>query len=214
MGMSCKELRGIKRGFAAAALILLGTSLAAQAQNSGYPSYLGSFDLTLLGGWSSHPSLAIGGGVEHSNVDDGFNAGGRLEYGLKNIFNGSMAGFSVAADGLYNQSSYGGTYTGTHFNSTSAMFDLLYHVPTNSPLSFYGGAGVGAVHDNLDGPILHGSSSVFGWQALGGIEYALNDNTKLIAEYRYQNAHDANIANVGPVGNTSANLSFGVKFSL
>jgi opacity protein-like surface antigen len=204
----------MKRHCAAAALILMGAITAAQAQTSGYPSYMENFDLTLLGGWSTHPSLAIGGGIAHSNVDDGFNAGGRLEYGLKNIFNGSMDGFSIAADGLYNQSNYGGTYTGTHLNSTSAMFDLLYHVPTNSPLSFYGGAGVGAVHDGLDGPVLHGSSSVFGWQALAGVEYALNDNTRFVAEYRYQNAHDANIASLGPIGNTSSNLSFGVKFSL
>jgi hypothetical protein len=35
----------------------------------------------------------------------------------------------------------------------------------------------------------------------------------MFAEYRYQNAHDANIAG-GPVGNTSNNLSLGVKFKL
>jgi opacity protein-like surface antigen len=204
---------GMKSTLAAAALILLGAT-AAQAQPMNYPSYMENFDLTLMGGWTSHPSLSIGGGTVHSNVDDGFNAGGRLEYGLKNMFNGAMTGFSIAADGLYNQASYGGAYSGTHLNSASAMVDLIYHVPTSSPLSFYGGAGVGAVHDNLDGPTLHGSSTVFGWQALGGIQYALNDDTSLIAEYRYQNAHDSNIATVGPVGNTSSNLSFGVKFSL
>ena len=71
---------------------------------------------------------------------------------------------------------------------------------------------LGAVHDDLNGT-LHGSSTVFGWQALGGLEYAMAPKTSLFAEYRYQNAHDANIGVTGPIGNTSNNVSMGVKFA-
>lgn len=36
----------------------------------------------------------------------------------------------------------------------------------------------------------------------------------LFTEYRYQNAHDANIGALTGVGNTSNNISVGMKFSL
>ena len=92
------------------------------------------------------------------------------------------------------------------------MADITYHMPLNPDWNVYGGAGLGVVHYNLNGA-LHGSSTVFGWQALGGVEYQYSPDMAMFAEYRYQNAHDANIAG-GPVGNTSNNLSLGVKFKL
>ncbi len=93
------------------------------------------------------------------------------------------------------------------------MGDLIYHLPTDLPLNFYGGGGVGIVNDNLSGS-LHGGSAVMGWQAIGGAEFPLNPSTSLFAEYRYQNAHDANIGAVRNVGNTSNNVSVGVKYRL
>ncbi len=36
----------------------------------------------------------------------------------------------------------------------------------------------------------------------------------LFTEYRYQNAHDANIGGLRGIGNTSNNASVGVKFNL
>jgi hypothetical protein len=38
--------------------------------------------------------------------------------------------------------------------------------------------------------------------------------TSMFAEYRYQNAHNANVDSIRNVGNTSNNLSVGVKFNL
>ena len=60
----------------------------------------------------------------------------------------------------------------------------------------------------------HGGSTVLGWQALGGVEYRASEQASLFAEYRYQNAHNVNAGGLTQVGNTSNNLSFGVKWHL
>ena len=93
------------------------------------------------------------------------------------------------------------------------MGDVIYHLPFDFPLHLYGGAGIGVINDSLGGT-LAGSSTVLGWQALGGAEFALSPQTSLFAEYRYQNAHDANIGGIKNVGNTSNNVSVGVKFNM
>ena len=181
------------------------SAAAAQAQTANNYSPDNNFSLSLLGGWSSHPGLMLGG--VKTGVNDAYNAGARLGYQL----NGTpLEGFSIDADYFFNRADYAGSPS-TNLNSSSVMGDLIYHLPTDSQWSFYGGAGLGLVHDNLDGN-LHGSSDVLGWQALGGAEYAFTPSTSLFAEYRYQNAHDADVGGLKNVGNTSNNVSVGVKF--
>ena len=101
-------------------------------------------------------------------------------------------------------------------DSLSYMGNLIYHVPTGWPIGIYGGAGIGAVTSEIYANNTHDSSTVLGWQAIGGIDYAISPDTKMFAEYRYQNAHDANLAipGVTRVGDTTNNLSVGVKFDL
>jgi len=191
----------MKKYLIAVSAILLGTG-AAQAEifdNSFDNSYV-----SLLGGWSSHPNLPFGGGS--ASVNDGYNVGARVGTWL-----GMLPNFTLDADYFYNRADISGA--AAHLNSSSVMGDLLYHIPTASPFSIYGGGGLGVVNDNLSGG-LHGGSMVMGWQALGGAEYALNPATSLFAEYRYQNAHDADIGAIRGVGNTSNNLSVGVKFNM
>jgi opacity protein-like surface antigen len=93
------------------------------------------------------------------------------------------------------------------------MGDLIYHFDTGIPLGIYGGAGAGAVRTEVDDPISARNSTVFGWQALAGADYPVMPGVSIFAEYRYQNAHDANLKFLGgPVGNTSNNASAGLKF--
>jgi opacity protein-like surface antigen len=180
-----------------AAAVLLSTAAAnADILNAPYVS--------VLGGWSSHPALALGGG--HAGVDSGFNIGARAGTYLE-----TLPGFSVDVDYFHNEGDYIGTNVG--HSSNSYMADLTYHLDTGTPWSIYGGGGVGAVTTSLDGAQF-GDSTVFGWQLLGGAEYRLNDMTSMFAEYRYQNAHNANVDSIRNVGNTSNNLSVGVKFNL
>jgi opacity protein-like surface antigen len=183
---------------AAAALLVSGIAASAQTTDS-------RVNLSILGGWSSHPGLTLG--AARPDGGDGFNAGARLSYDLGGML--PMSGFSVDADYFYNRADYT-PGSAARLDSHSFMADLTYHAPINDSWSLYGGAGLGAVKYDLRNA---GSSTVFGWQALGGVEHQFTPTTALFAEYRYQNAHDANIAGA-PVGNTSNNLSMGVKFKL
>jgi opacity protein-like surface antigen len=188
----------MKKCLIAMSAILLSAG-AAQAQ---------MFDnsyVSILGGWASHPGLSLGANP-HSAVNDGYNLGARAGAWL-----GLLPNVTADVDYFYNRGDYAST--GAHLNSSSVMGDLLYHIPTASPFSFYGGGGLGMVNDDLSGS-LHGSSIVTGWQALGGAEYALSPKTSLFGEYRYQNAHDADIGALRNVGNTSSNVSVGVKLNL
>jgi opacity protein-like surface antigen len=198
-GARAKGNQSMKLFLTTAAALILSAAVA-QAQTAQSP-----FSVSVLGGWSSHPGLTLGNA--RPNLDDGFNVGARLGYDLRAL---PWPGFSVDADYFYNESDYQGAASGAKLGSSSYMADLTYHFPLGASWSGYGGAGLGAVTDNLSGN-LHGASTVFGWQALGGMEYQFTPSMAMFAEYRYQNAHDANITG-GPVGNTSNNLSVGVKF--
>jgi opacity protein-like surface antigen len=183
---------------ASAAALLLGTA-AAQAD-----SYV-----SLLGGATFAPGLNINGAK--NGMDTGFNIGARYGYYLNDW---NLPNVSVEADGLLSQSNYSGT-SNARLQSSSYMGNLVYHLPLDGPFEVYGGAGLGAVNTNIDNGIgNHGNSTVLGWQALGGVDYRFSDTTSLFAEYRYQNAHDANAGGLTGIGNTSNNLSIGVKWHM
>jgi opacity protein-like surface antigen len=180
--------------------VLLLTAGAAQAQ-----MFDDSF-ASVLGGWSYHPHLTLG--ATQPGVSDSYNVGARIGTALP-----MLPGFTVDADYFYNRGGFG---NGGSLNSQSAMGDLIYHVPADFipvplPFHLYGGGGLGVVNDSLGGT-LHGSSTVMGWQAIGGAEFPISDTTSMFAEYRYQNAHDANAGVIKGVGNTSDNVSVGVKY--
>ena len=183
---------------AAAAVFLSGAAATAQTTDS-------RVNISALGGWASHPGLTLG--AARPDGGDGFNAGARLGYDLGGML--PLSGFSVDADYFYNRADYA-SGSAARLDSNSFMADLTYHAPINEMWNLYGGAGAGGVRDSLTGS---GSSTVFGWQGLGGVEYQATPTSTIFAEYRYQNAHDANIGG-GPVGNTSSNVSMGLKFKL
>jgi opacity protein-like surface antigen len=184
---------------------LLPAAIAAVAFSAGAASADDAF-ISIMGGPTFDPALSLNGGKVGMN--DGFNGGLRVGYGLDDW---NLSGFSIDADGFFDQSRYSGSFA--RLRSASFMGDLMYHFKTGTPFSIYGGGGLGAVNTNYESPVAGGSSTVFGWQAIGGIEYQFAPQTSLFTEYRYQNAHDANAALAG-VGNTSNNLSVGVKFNL
>ncbi len=186
---------------ASATALLLGTFMLGAAQADTYVS--------VLGGPTFAPSLNVNGAK--NTMDTGFNVGARAGATL-DAWN--LPNFSVEADGLFSQSTYSGT-ANARLQSSSYMGNLIYHLPTDTPFQIYGGAGLGAINTNIDNGVGNqGGSTVLGWQALGGVEYRTSEWTSLFAEYRYQNAHDVNAGGLAQVGNTSNNLSFGVKWHL
>src|ERR1700753_1190831 len=183
---------------ASAAALLLGMT-AAQADTY----------ISVLGGPTFAPGLNVSG--IKNPMDTGFNVGGRIGTTLDNW---NLPNFSVEADGLFNQSTYSNT-TNARLQSSSYMGNLIYHMPTDTPFSIYGGGGLGAVNTNIDNGIgNHGGSTVLGWQAIGGVEYRASEWASLFAEYRYQDAHNVNAGGLTQIGNRSNNLSFGVKWHL
>ncbi len=183
---------------------LLG-SVAALLLSAGTASAEGTY-FSLLGGATYDPHL-MAGGTSH-DMSPGYNGGVRLGTGI-----GSLPGFSVEADAFYNRSGFKGS-GGGHLASTSLMGDLIYHANLGLPLNLYGGAGLGMVETRVGGALPHGSSIVLGWQALGGLEFPVSPSMTLFTEYRYQNTNAANVGTLARVGNTSNNLSLGVKFNL
>ena len=183
---------------ASAAALLLGTFAA--SANDSYVS--------VLGGPTWMPDINVAG-TKHA-MDTGFNVGARYGYFLD-----PQDHFSLEADGLFGQSNFSGNNAG-RIQSSSYMGNIVYHMPFDgTPFSVYGGAGLGAVQTNFDNHAgTHGGSTVLGWQALGGVDYRMSDSVGLFAEYRYQQAHDVNVGGLTNIGNTSNNLSVGVKWHL
>lgn len=189
----------MRKVIVASAVALLACVTAAQADTY----------VSVLGGPTFAPGLNVNG--IKNPMDTGFNVGARAGTSL-DFWN--LPDFSVEADGLFNQSSYSNT-TNARLQSSSYMADLIYHMPTDTPFSIYGGAGLGAVNTNIDNGVgNHGGSTVLGWQAIGGVEYRASEWASLFAEYRYQDAHNVNAGGLTQVGNRSNNLSFGVKWHL
>jgi opacity protein-like surface antigen len=188
---------------ASAAALLLGTF-------AGSTGALADSYISVLGGPTWAPDLNVGGTT--NKMDTGFNIGARYGYYLDSW---GLPNVSLEADGLFNQSTFAANNAG-RIQSSSYMANAVYHLPLeSSPFSLYGGAGLGAVQTNIDDNAgHHGGSTVLGWQAIGGVDWRLNDMTGLFAEYRYQNAHDVNAGGFTNVGNTSNSLSVGVKWHL
>lgn len=204
MGGTCKgsDMKNLFVAFAGA--VVLGLSVGAVSAQSLDNSYV-----SVLGGPTFAPGLRVGG--TKNDMDTGFNVGARAGYYLKDW---NLPNLSVEADWMLNQSDYSRT-SNARLQSNSYMANLIYHLPTDGPIQFYGGAGLGAVDTNIDNGVgNHGGSTVLGWQALGGIEYRASEWASLFAEYRYQNAHNVNAGGLTQIGNTSNNLSLGVKWHL
>ena len=116
-----------------AAAVLLVSGVAASAQTTD-----DRLNLSVLGGWASHPGLTLG--ASRPNGGDGFNAGARLSYDMGGML--PLSGFSVDADYFFNRADYN-SGSPARLDSSSFMADLTYHAPINENWNLYGGAGLG-----------------------------------------------------------------------
>lgn len=182
-----------------AACIAALCTTAAQAQG---------WHASVLGGGTWSPHITLGGPPQM--LDSGFNAGGRIGYDLDDWT--GISGLSLDGDLFYTQSHLSGTQS--RESSLSFMGDLVYRLNLDDNFGVYGGGGVGAVRTMLATPSIDDGSTVFGWQALGGVDFRFTPETTMFVEYRYQEAHHANIAPFTGVGDRSNNVSVGLKFDL
>lgn len=198
----------MKKLFVASAVALsIGTCV--MAVSVAQAEILDDSYVSILGGPTFAPGLNVNG--TKRAMDTGYNVGAVYGHYLDGL---GLPNVSAEADFLFSQSNYTNSANG-RLQSSSYMGNLVYHLPTSSPMQLYGGGGVGAVNTNIDtGLGNHGGSTVFGWQLLGGVEYRASEQASLFAEYRYQNAHDVNAGGLTKVSNTGNHLSFGVKWHL
>ncbi|MEI9993916.1 MAG: outer membrane beta-barrel protein [Rhizomicrobium sp.] len=185
--------------------LLLATAIAAIAATGAQAQ---GWNISVMGGSTWSPRLTLGAAPR--DVDNGFNGGGRLGYDLDGWT--GLSGLSADADIFYTQSDYTGRQS--RLSSLSFMGDLIYRVDLGLPVGVYGGAGVGGVRTMVNNLTVDSGSTVFAWQALGGIDYQISPETSMFAEYRYQDAHNANVGTLNNVGYRSNNVSVGLKFDL
>jgi opacity protein-like surface antigen len=196
-------------------LLLSACAIAAMTFATGANADMwdGAYVSVLGGPTIGSPHVTLGNGVGYPN--NGFNAGGRIGYKLDTYV--PWSGFAVEGDIFYNRSNFDGSRA--RESSLSGMGNLVYHIDTGFPVGAYVGAGVGAVSTQIRGNGLNGDeSTTLGWQGIGGVDYQFSPETAIFAEYRYLNAHDANLVlpdgSFGRVSNLSQNVSVGLKFNL
>jgi len=176
------------------ALILLLSAATAQAQKQ--PDYL---DGIYVGGsigvhkpqnsnvsrTGQTTSIKIGTGIAGAAaVGYGFGNGLRTELEL-----GQRAGNVSGAPGV-----------GGKLDVTSLMGNVLYDIATGGSVIPYLGAGVGGarvrakdVGPDLGSAFVSGTSNVFAYQGIAGLDFRIDDNMALGASYRYFATQSASI---------------------
>jgi outer membrane protein OmpA-like peptidoglycan-associated protein len=103
-------------------------------------------------------------------------------------------GFRIEGEIGYRSNSIDKTTTGPaggKFASWSFMANGLYDIALGWPVTPYVGAGIGVADVSTNGSIpgtalsVRGSQANFAYQGIGGLAYALSDNLKADASYRY-----------------------------
>jgi opacity protein-like surface antigen len=110
---------------------------------------------------------------------------------------------------------------GGHLNETTVMANVLFDVPLDLPVQPFVGAGTGLVHTSIQAhgefpfcpicappPICYPSCAFhlhtddtddrYGWQALAGLSFAINDRLALDATWRYLRASGVSWSTAAP----------------
>lgn len=167
------------------------------------------------GGLTQSPELDVGSGVNKSRkMDYGYNVGGFVGWRQSEEI-------SFMADVGFSESEYKGS--ASSLQALSGMLDAIYVCDTGDFWRPYVGVGAGAVEVTFQrsstGPFLpagvdpgnSGSEWAFGYQAMAGISFAVDEKHAITLGYRYQAAEDVT---VGPrnIEYASHNISIGVVF--
>ena len=170
---------------AALGLALSGASFAAttstSAQSTGYFANV-SGGYNIVGGYyGSDDAVNLNGKFKASDkLDNGYDLG---------VAVGKSINDNVSVDAsftfLANNQKDNDDNTGPR--SLVYMVDGVYHFNMNSPITPYVGAGMGLVNTYhvTEGDVDYGSVREFGYQAIAGVSYALNDKINLNANYRF-----------------------------
>ena len=183
---------------------LLGLSLVLAATA---PATAQDFYGSIWGGYSQTQDSTFSGAITPPggtqtidlDFDSGFTVGGAIGRDFGEIGNGvrlrgeielsysegDVDGVNFSGNGAGAEVNVGGDIT-----TTRLMANALLDFQTDTRLTPYIGAGVGAAFSDIDvvygsGVNLNDSSTDFAAQIIGGASYAINDGTSLFADVRY-----------------------------
>jgi opacity protein-like surface antigen len=159
--------------------------------------------------------VAVGGGATQSPDLNVFGTDSDMEMGY-NL--GIMVGWnqsdqiSIAGDVGFVESEYEDG-AGLSLQALGIMGDVMYMCDTGDFWHPYIGAGLGTIELRLDqaGPF-SGSEWVFGYQAMAGISFDVDDSHGIFVGYKYQASEDASINGIPDIEYESHNISIGVLF--
>jgi len=197
-------MKNILNTIALTGAMLLSPALNAGDYSSGKEPYgkevipaCDAYYIELFGGFSL-PDPNIWNEEDYA-MDEGWNAGASIGTGLTDRIDIEFEAFYTNADYITDQ---------TELRSLGLMVNAFYDIPLGEKLTAYVGGGVGALHiDVQDGD---SSSWEFGYQAVGGLRYAITPCMDVFTEYRFVAASQDDI---GPddVDFHSNDVSVGVR---
>jgi opacity protein-like surface antigen len=221
---------------AAAVVAVLAHAGAAQAADYGIysdpmPSAPAGWYFSGFGGvnWLKDTVFDIDDGVigivsVDNDYDAGFVAGGAVGYDM-----GDMAGpvglrleaeFSYRDNDVKSHSVNGGppNELGAALGSTSVfagMANMLFDVDTGTPISLYGGGGIGVANVAFDGHgvdgigvVLDDDDTVFAWQLIAGAGYEIMPGLVADLQYRYFRADGVSLTSEDTFGPVSASTDY------
>ncbi|MBI3506821.1 MAG: OmpA family protein [Proteobacteria bacterium] len=181
------------------ALALLLVATAAQAQKR--PDYL---DGIYVGGnigvhKPQNSSMSRGGQSSSVSIGTGIAGTAAVGYGFGNGLRAELE-LGQRAGSVRSVGSSTGT-GGGRLDVTSAMGNILYDFANDSPIIPYLGVGAGGARMRASniGPdqgnaIVSGTTNVFAYQGIAGLDYRIDDNMAIGASYRYFAAQSASIS--------------------
>jgi OOP family OmpA-OmpF porin len=215
--------RFVTAALAAATLLCAGATASADTYLQG------------SGGVTFDPTQDFGCASCGVSVDTGFNVGFGLGTTLDRWFSPNWA---LQGDLFYTNSSYTGAtchptegfthpICTAHLNSLSLMGSVIYNWHNSTDFTPYVGFGIGGVDVMVDThttapPFLPNGAWTgwrFGWQAIAGVDFRVDDLFSIYGEYRYQDGGSGTVrqegfADLHNVQYTSNNVSVGVKLHI
>lgn len=201
-------------------LLFMGAAMAVLAAGSAQAQDDWRKGLYIKGGagWNHTQDQDISGGTE-AELDEGVGLTGAVGYDFgdmrtemevtfrKNGVDGLSAGASLPSpDG--------------DMQSTAFMANGYYDLPVGGPVKPYIGGGIGVAHVNVKDYSTAGTTvadeddNVFAYQAMAGMEYAVNNKVDLYTEYKYFATEDVDFGGGAEGDYRNHAIMAGLKYSL
>lgn len=178
------------------------------------PDEVHDFYIGVSGGWTrlDEQDFSFGGVPTNTDHGDGWNAGLHLGYAFalaQGIGLRPELELGYKTNDVDEHSAGGTALAGSDGKTETylAMANFYYDFKNTSRFTPYLGAGIGAARVNVDGysstttgGMIDDEDTVFAYQGIAGVDYALDEQWSIFSDYKYFSANDAEV-------NTSAGNS-------